>query len=211
MSAKLEFYEAMKRYDSGLRVGPFELSMSGGELVGLCGPNGAGKSTLLRMAAGLLEIDEGSIAVCGAVAGSAAARAELSFISDEPALFWDLSVGDHVEFICGLHGVEPDGAVIDALDLRVYWDALPGTLSRGWRQRVSLALGLVRPFSVLLLDEPFGGLDPAVRSTLGGLLEGLAWQKRLVVLSTHNLEALPSSARVINIHDGKVVPEAIDD
>jgi ABC-type multidrug transport system ATPase subunit len=197
-----------KEYDDLVALHPVRLRCTGGELVALVGHNGSGKSTLLRLAAGLLEPTGGSIRVDGAAAGSIAARAALSFVPDEPVLYDDLSVEEHIEYIGRLHGVEdwPTRAdeLLDRFDLDARATDLPRRFSRGLRQKTALILGFVRPFSVLLVDEPFVGLDPAGQRALTELLVQTAADGACVVVATHQLELLGRADRAVGLRDGHV-------
>jgi ABC-2 type transport system ATP-binding protein len=197
-----------KEYDDLVALQPLDLRCSGGELVALVGHNGSGKSTFLRLAAGLLEPSDGDVLVDGWPAGSVEARAALSFVPDEPVLYDDLSVEEHVEYIGRLHGVEnwPERAdeLIDRFDLDARATDLPRRFSRGLRQKTSLVLGFVRPFSVLLVDEPFVGLDPAGQRALTELLVETAASGACVVVATHQLEFLGRADRAVGLRDGHV-------
>src|SRR5205807_2951541 len=137
------------------------LSVEGGDQVALLGLNGSGKTTLLRIAAGLLEATKGQVVLAGQAAGSLGARAAVSYIPDNPVLYDDLSVEEHLEYVARLHGKkdwEPYAAdLVTRLGLVNRVEDLPSTFSRGLRQKVSIALAFVRPFEVLLVDEPFVG------------------------------------------------------
>ncbi len=157
-----------KEYGDVVALADFKLSVEPGELIALVGHNGSGKSTFLRLVAGLLEPSDGVLVVANSPAGSLKARAEVSFIPDEPVLYDDLSVNEHIEFTARLHGEldwpERADALLEVLGLAHRADDLPSRFSRGLRQKTSLVLGLVRPFSILLVDEPFVGLDPSGQS-----------------------------------------------
>ena len=197
-----------KTYDELAALSEFSFTARAGDLVALVGHNGSGKSTFLRLAAGLLEPTDGQVRISGAPAGSLDARAELSFIPDEPVLYDDLSVREHVEYIGRLHGYDewPDRAddLIDALGLTTRADDLPSRFSRGLRQKTSLVLGLVRPFSVLMIDEPFVGLDPAGQHALTELLIETAAAGACVIVATHQLEFLEHASRCVGLRDGEV-------
>lgn len=223
MSANVPTLDAIalsKRYDDLVALDDCTLGASPGELIALIGHNGSGKSTFLKIAAGLLEPSEGSIEIDGAAAGSLKARAALSYIPDNPVLYDDLSVFEHVEYLARLHpGIgdwERDAAnlmVRLGLDERI--DDLPARFSRGLRQKTSLLLGLVRPFEVLLVDEPFVGLDPAGQDACLELLVEQADAGRAVVVATHQMRFLEVATRGIvlrdgaQIHDGPVGPDAL--
>ncbi len=197
-----------KTYDELAALNEFSFTARAGDLVALVGHNGSGKSTFLRLAAGLLEPTDGEVRISGATAGSLDARAELSFIPDEPVLYDDLSVREHIEYIGRLHGYDewPDRAddLIDALGLTARADDLPSRFSRGLRQKTSLVLGLVRPFSVLMIDEPFVGLDPAGQHALTELLIETAAAGACVIVATHQLEFLEHASRCVGLRDGEV-------
>lgn len=197
-----------KTYDELAALSEFSFKARAGDLVALVGHNGSGKSTFLRLAAGLLEPTDGQVRISGAPAGSLDARAELSFIPDEPVLYDDLSVREHVEYIGRLHGYDewPDRAddLIDALGLTTRADDLPSRFSRGLRQKTSLVLGLVRPFSALMIDEPFVGLDPAGQHALTELLIETAAAGACVIVATHQLEFLEHASRCVGLRDGEV-------
>lgn len=208
MSSALLTEGLVKDYGDIHALGPLDLAVEAGEVVSLVGPNGAGKSTLLRLAAGLLEKSSGRIEVCGQRPGSLEARRLVSFVPDTPALYEDLSIGENVEFVARLHGDEAWAAhaqrLLDLLGLAEREDQLPAHLSRGLRQRAALVLGLVRPSSLLLLDEPFGTLDSlAVQAVRDVILERAA-AGAAVLVSSHQPDLLPAS-RTIRLEDGQVV------
>lgn len=208
MSPALVATKVEKRYDELVALNGLSLKANPGELIALVGHNGSGKSTFLRMAAGLLDPSDGEITVAGAVAGSIGARAELSFIPDEPVLYDDLSVNEHIEYVGRLHGFEewPEvaDALLETLGLADRADELPARFSRGLRQKTSLVLGLVRPFSVLTVDEPFVGLDPSGQVALTNLLVDAAASGACVIVATHQLEFLDHASRCIGLRDGDV-------
>ena len=111
--------EVTKQYGDLVALAPLSLTVPLGEMVALIGHNGSGKSTFLRMAAGLLEITGGTVTVAGAPAGTSDARAALSFLPDDPVLYDDLSVREHLAYVAALHGVDADEDEIDAIVERV--------------------------------------------------------------------------------------------
>jgi ABC-2 type transport system ATP-binding protein len=206
--ATLEARNLTRKYGELVALGPLDLEIGAGGLVALVGPNGAGKTTLLRAAAGLLEPSVGRIRIEGARAGSLSARAATSYIPDTPALYDDLSLNEHLEYIARLHGAE-DWAqrgvrLLERLGLDEWADNLPAQYSRGMRQKASIALGLVRPFSLLLADEPFDGLDPRSRAALLELLREAAAGGAAVVVSTHRREVGEFADRCIALYDGEL-------
>lgn len=180
-----------------------------GRTVALVGPNGAGKSTFMRLAAGLLDPSDGAVTVDGHPAGSLEARALMSYLPDTPALYDDLSVNEHLEYVARLHGVEDwagrAAELLDRLGLASRGDDPPGGFSRGMRQKASIALAFIRPFGVLLADEPFDGLDPPSREALDALVADAAAGGAAIVLATHRLEVVEQADGCLAIEDGRLV------
>ncbi|HEY3774249.1 MAG TPA: ABC transporter ATP-binding protein [Solirubrobacteraceae bacterium] len=202
----------------GHRYGEFDalrdlsLSVRSGECVALIGHNGSGKTTAVRMIAGLLEITSGEVQVAGAGIGDETARAATAIVLDTPALYDDLTVVEHLELVALAHGVVGDDLDDRAAELLVRLglanktDSRPTSLSRGMRQKVSLACALVRPFSLLVLDEPVVGLDPASQRTLRELIAEAVADGAAVLLTTHQLEfARGIAERAVMLADGEVV------
>lgn len=200
---------ATKAYADLVALAPLTLSVPAGQMVALVGHNGSGKSTFLRLAAGLLELSDGSITINGEDAGTPDARAAVSFLPDEPVLYDDLSVREHVAYVAALHGVDLADAEMDELIARVELshraDDLPARFSRGLRQKTSIALGLVRPFDVLLVDEPFVGLDASGKNALLSLLDERQRAGATIVVATHEPSFVERVERCVALRDGEVV------
>jgi len=198
----------VKDYGDVRALGPLDLTVGAGELVALVGHNGAGKSTLLRLAAGLLDRTSGQLTVCGERAGTLAARRVVSFVPDTPVLYEDIGAGELVEYVARLH--DPAGwqeraaAALARLGLEDRVDQLPGQLSRGLRQRLALALGVARPFSLLLLDEPFGPLDAEGAEGVAAMLSEHAAAGAAVIVSSHQPDLLQAATRTLTLRDGRL-------
>lgn len=197
-----------KAYGDLVALAPLDLKVPEGQRLVVVGHNGSGKTTLFRMLAGLLDPSEGEALIEGEVAGSSEARAALSYLPDNPVLYDDLSVSEHVEYTCKLHDAEDwesrAVALISDLGLAHRADDLPSRFSRGLRQKTAIVLGLIRPFSVLLIDEPFVGLDASGRDTLIELMDEVADAGATVVVATHQLEYVNRVDRCIGLRDGEV-------
>ncbi len=202
--------EGLRRDYAGVdALQELDLTVAPGEAIALVGPNGAGKTTFLLLAAGLLDPSDGEITICGHPAGSLPARAALSFLPDTPALYDDLSLAEHLEYVARLHGVEAWEAraseLLERLGLAERAEGLPKGFSRGMRQKASIALALVRPFQVLMADEPFDGLDPTSRAALAELLGEAAGAGAAVIVSTHRSEVVERASRCVGLRDGLLV------
>ena len=166
--------------------------MEPGECLALFGPNGAGKTTLLRLLAGLLKPTSGSARVNGVpLRGDAPARGLVGLISHQSMLYGALTAFENLEFAARMYGIaNPRAAAERALrEMRVLdrAEAPVRALSRGLQQRVSIARAIVHQPRVLLLDEPYTGLDALGASALTSLLERVRADGAALVLVTHNI------------------------
>ena len=198
-----------KNYGDAPALSPLTLSITSGERVALIGHNGSGKTTFLRMVAGLLEPSDGRITVGGHAAGSLEARHRVSFIADSPTFYDDLTLWEHLEYVARMHNVS-DWAQLAAdllghLGLYERSDDLPNRFSRGLRQKAAIALGFVRPFELLIVDEPFVGLDSMGKEALLELLQQASDDGATVVVATHELSFVHTVSRVIALRDGRLV------
>src|SRR3954470_13864540 len=162
------------------------------DCLALFGPNGAGKTTLLRLLAGLLAPGHGTVLINGApLKSGAAARSQVGLVSHASMLYGTLTARENVEFAARLHGVpDPSAAALRALTtMRVAdrADSPVRALSRGLQQRVSIARAIVHGPRVLLLDEPYTGLDAAGAAALTATLDELRRAGAALLLVTHNV------------------------
>ena len=209
MTPELVASGLVKSYGDVPASGPVDITVAAGERVVLLGHNGSGKTTFLRMAAGLLDPSAGSVTVAGHPVGSLEARARTSFLADQPVFYDDLSLWEHLEYIARLHDTDDwaqHGAdLLDVLGLSERADDLPRTFSRGLRQKAAIALAFIRPFELLLVDEPFVGLDLTGREALLELFRQAHADGAALVVATHELSTVAASERVIALRDGLVV------
>lgn len=167
------------------------LTVPAGTGVCVTGENGIGKSTLLRCVAGLQRPDRGEIRVFGGPPGSTPAfwRAVVTTV-EPPSWYPGLTAREHAELVCRAHGQDPDDAGVDeALDrfgLARHADALPASLSSGQKQRLTLALALLRPSSLLILDEPEQRLDTEGRALVAGLLREYLTGAGSILMASHD-------------------------
>lgn len=214
----LQTKKLIRRYGDLTALGPLDLEIPRGQRVSLIGANGSGKTTFMRLVSGLLEATEGEILVSGEPVGSFEARAEISYIPDDPVLYDDLSVREHLEYLGPLYGSENwreyGDELMERLGIAHRADDLPSGFSRGLRQKTSLAAGFLRPFNILMVDEPFVGLDEPGRVALLALLDDAAKRGATVIVASHQLELVTRSERCIALQDGQVIydgdPNAVD-
>jgi len=203
-----------RTYGTFTAVDDLSLTVASGEIVGLIGPNGAGKTTTLRALAGILRPTAGRIAIDGhdlATDGIEAKR-RLAFMPDEPHLFEYLTVEEHLRLIARLYAV-PDidrraQALIGELELTGKERSLPGELSRGMRQKVVIACGLVRDASVLLFDEPLTGLDPIGIRRMRATIVERGRAGAAILVSSHLLHLVEEiCTRVVIMDRGRKVAD----
>ncbi len=192
-------------------VDGISLGVGAGETLALFGPNGAGKTTLLRILAGLLKPTSGSATIGGVkLPGGAEVRRRVGVISHHTLLYEALTARENVEFAARLYRI-PDfrGASERALDrMRILdrADSPVRSLSRGMRQRVSVARAMVHEPRLILADEPFTGLDVVGASVLSQLLADVTQSGAAVILVTHNIdEGLALATRVGIMDGGRIV------
>ena len=201
-------------YGDFTAVDDLSFDVGSGEIVGLIGPNGAGKTTTLRSLAGILRPTSGRVRIDGhdLVDDPLEAKRRLAFMPDEPHLFEYLTVDEHLRLVARLYGVDEferrARTLLEELELIGKERSLPGELSRGMRQKVVIACGLVRDAPVLLFDEPLTGLDPIgirrMRETI--LARGRAGAA--IMVSSHLLHLVEEiCTRVIIMDRGRKIAD----
>ena len=187
------------------RVGP-------GEIMGLVGPNGAGKTTTLRSVAGIIRPSQGTITIAGAdlAKDPLTAKRALAFIPDEPELFEYLTVEEHLRFVARIYSVSDVDVritpLLEELELTEKRNALPAELSRGMRQKLAIACGLIHDPRVLILDEPLTGLDPAGIKRMKDTIVERATAGAAVVLSSHLLHLVEElCTQILVLRRGRMV------
>ncbi|HEY1794090.1 MAG TPA: ABC transporter ATP-binding protein [Opitutaceae bacterium] len=192
----IEVEALTKKYGGFTAVKGLSFAVRPGEVLGLVGPNGAGKTTTLRCLAGIIPMTSGAVRIAGKdiAADPVGAKRQLAFFPDEPRLFDYLTVRQHLTFVARLYGVEGyealAGPLLEELELADKADVLPGELSRGMKQKLVIACGLLHSPQVMFFDEPLTGLDPlGIRRMKGSILRR-AREGGTVVLSSHLLHLL---------------------
>jgi ABC-2 type transport system ATP-binding protein len=188
-----------------------DLRVAAGVVVGLVGPNGSGKTTLLRAAAGLITIDEGSIRVAGAPAGSRPARQATALVPDEPTGFDELTVAEFVALVHALWAADEKATgrarmLMAAFGLDDRSDQRLGTLSRGLRRQASAVAALSLAPPLVLVDEATATLDPEAVVVLSEAVAALASRGCGVLLATQDLHfAAGACHEIVLLHRGAVI------
>ena len=203
-----------KRYDSVIAVDRLSFGVGAGEILGLVGPNGAGKTTTLRSLCGIINPTHGTIRIDGHDLRTDGPRAKqtLAFIPDEPQLFDYLTVEEHLRFVGRLYAVEDAPAripgLLEELELTEKRRSLPTELSRGMRQKLAIACGLLHRPRVLIFDEPLTGLDPGGMKRMRATIAARAREGAAVILSSHLLHLVEElCTRLLVIRRGQCVAQ----
>jgi ABC-2 type transport system ATP-binding protein len=204
--------ELTKLYGNFTAVDSISFDVGAGEILGLVGPNGAGKTTTLRCIGGIISASKGTVSIAGhdLAADSIEAKRALAFIPDEPHLFEYLSVEEHLRFIARLYGVKDidarGPAILAELELTDKRRALPNELSRGMRQKLAIACGLLHEPSALILDEPLTGLDPGGMRRMRETIVARASAGAAVILSSHLLNLVEElCTKLLVLRQGRCV------
>jgi ABC-2 type transport system ATP-binding protein len=214
--AALSIKSLVKNFGPKRAVDTISIELQPGAFYGLLGANGAGKTTTMRMVAGLLAQDLGTIHVYGkdTLQDPRGVKSMVAWLPDEPLLYDKLTPLEYLEFVCGLWAVERTlgepraEELLRWLDLWDVRDQRCEGFSRGMRQKTALAGALIHDPKLLLLDEPFSGLDAAVARQVKDLLVQKTKEGATVVLTTHVMEIAQRLAETIAIiSDGKILAE----
>jgi len=209
----LEVSRLGKQYKKFRAVDDISFRIEPGEIVGLLGPNGAGKTTALRCIAGILRLSEGNVLINGhdILQDQAKAKSRLAFVPEVPSLYELLTVEEHLRFIAMCFDSLPrfesmKDLLLDRYDLTEKRHQLVATLSKGMRQKLSVACALVHDANVFLFDEPMIGIDPAGAHELKQELMRARDSGAAILVSTHLLDTAERLCdRVIIMARGRMV------
>ena len=205
-----------KRYGGLLALDRVSFELQRGEIVGYLGPNGSGKSTTVNLVVGLLEPSAGTITLDGISASSDPVeyKRRIGYVPEEPFLYTHLTAGEYLTLVGRLRGLSQtrlDQAVPRLLQLFQLHDSRYRTMtafSKGMRQRVLLAAALLHQPTLLVLDEPFSGLDVNAGLLFRALLGLLAAEGCMVLFSTHRFDMVEKlCSRVVILSAGRLVAE----
>ena len=214
----LQLRHLSKRYASSLAVDDVSFTAQAGEITGYLGPNGSGKSTTIKMIAGLIEMTAGEILFDGIPVHDdlMAWKQRVGYVPEEPHLYGHLSALEYLVMVGQLRDL-PATATAGRIEELLHLLALQphetrhiplSAFSKGMRQKVLLVAALLHDPDVILLDEPFSGLDVGAGLVLRSLVQELARRGKVVLFSSHDLEIVERvSSRVVILHRGKVVAD----
>ncbi len=204
-----------KNYGPTKAVDDLSLEIPGGEILGLLGPNGAGKTTTLRILTGYLKPGSGIVEVNGlnVVDDPLKVKAMIGYLPESAPLYSDMLVYDYLDYIADLRGTDPERKLdhlkklASLCGIKAVMHKSINTLSKGYRQRVGLALALMNDPEILILDEPTSGLDPNQIAEIREIIREIGKEKT-VIFSTHILsEAEATCDRVVIINNGKLAAD----
>jgi ABC-2 type transport system ATP-binding protein len=216
MATTLELRDLSKRFAGIVAVDHVSFIARAGEVTGYLGPNGSGKSTTMKMITGLLESTSGEILFDGQPIQSdwMAYKQRMGYVPEEPYLYSHLSGLEYLQMVAQLRGL-PERSTSNKIDGLLRLFSLHGdrhspisAYSKGMRQKVLLAGALLHNPDLILLDEPFSGLDVGTGLVLRSLIQELAARGKVVLFSSHELETVERvCSRVIILHRGKIVAD----
>ena len=198
----LQITNLTKSYGKTIILDNVNLSIDSGEIVGLLGRNGAGKSTLMKCIVGLVSKDSGTIKINGVVSN------KFGYLIEYPAFYPNLSAYDNLKIFASILNVRDKRIkdIIDIVGLTKHGDKIFANYSLGMKQRLGLGRVLLTDPDLLILDEPFNGLDPSGVIEIRGLLKELAKSGKSILISSHNLPEIERIVDQINLlHNTKIV------
>jgi ABC-2 type transport system ATP-binding protein len=202
-----------RRFGDFVAVDRISFEIESGEIWGFLGPNGAGKSTTIRMLTGILDPTGGTAEVLGHDVAREPDRVKsmIGYMSQRFSLWADLTVRENLEFYAGIYGL-PDRVAkrrianwLDRVGLANLGEAMSGTLSGGFRQRLALICSVLHAPSVLFLDEPTAGVDPVSRRGFWDLMDQFAQDGTTIMVTTHYLDEVERCDRLAFIDGGRIV------
>ena len=200
-----------KKFKNLTAVKDISLSVQRGEIFGFLGPNGSGKTTTIRMLCGLLTPTSGSGTCMGydILKESAKIKRHVGYIPQFFGMYKTLTVYENLSFIAELYGTvdrkEKIIHIMNQLNLTSLQKQLAGTLSGGWKQRLSLAAALLHDPFLLLLDEPTASVDPKSRREFWELMHGFAAEGMTILLSSHNMDEVEHCNHIAYISEGRLM------
>jgi ABC-2 type transport system ATP-binding protein len=210
----IEVVDISRNYRAIPAVKNLSFRVESGEVLGLVGPNGAGKTTTLRCVVGIIPPTNGEVRINGFSLSKEPleAKRHIAFMPDEPRLFDQLTVDEHLQFISRIYNV-PDfesraHALLEELELTEHRTKFPGELSRGMKQKLTIACGLLHAPENLIFDEPLTGLDPLGIRRMKATILDRAHQGAAIIVSSHLLHLVEEICdRILILNKGQKILE----
>ena len=211
--AVIEVRDLVRKFGDFTAVASTTFSVYRGEVFGLLGPNGAGKTTTFRMLCGLLPATSGFLRVAGENLRTAAAQARtrVGYVSQKFSLYGNLSVLENLRFFGGVYGIGPFALrrriqeVLEEFDLAGHEHDMSGAMPGGFKQRLSMAVGMLHKPEILFLDEPTSGIDPLARRVFWRRITGLSDEGTTIIITTHFMEEAEYCDRMLIQDAGRVL------
>jgi ABC-2 type transport system ATP-binding protein len=207
----VEVIDVVKTYKEKVAVDGLSFAVSSGEVFGLIGPNGAGKTTTIRMMMDIIQPDTGRVSILGEIP-SQATKSRLGYLPEERGLYKKLSVIETISYLASLKGMDPRTIESEADAWLEQTGMLPNKkkrieeLSKGMSQIIQLIVTIVHDPELVILDEPFAGLDPVNTERVKQLLLDLRERGKAVILSTHQMNQVEAVCdRILMVNDGRSV------
>lgn len=211
----VEVEHLRKSFETTQAVDDLSFTINSGEIIGFLGPNGAGKTTTMRLLTGYYMPDEGSVKIKNVDIAENPIEAQkyIGYLPENNPLYKDMLVSEHLSLSAKLHNV-PQNKVQESLDfvvpavgLQEYYYRPAGELSKGYRQRLGMAMALLHQPDILIMDEPTEGLDPNQRTEIRALIRGLA-EDRTIIMSTHVMQEVTAVCnRILILNHGNLVAD----
>ena len=194
MHTSLEVRHLKKYFNSHKAVDDLSFELKAGSVFGLLGPNGAGKTTLIRMITGIFYPDEGEIILNGKAFRPDKDIFQIGYMPEERGLYKKMKVGEHALYLAQIKGLSKKDAFekvkywFEKFDMQTWWHKKVEDLSKGMSQKLQFVTTVLHEPSLIILDEPFSGLDPVNANLIKDEIKGLAEKGASIIFSTHRME-----------------------
>ena len=208
--ALLTFESVVHKFNNDIALNNLSFQLPEKKIIGLIGANGAGKTTAIRHIIRYLKPDSGKISFKNEdIYGISNDRYPITYIPDTPIFYEELTVIEHLQFIAAMYGTnEKIKPLINKLELEKHIDKFPLALSKGTKQKLSIACALLRSYELVIADEPFSGLDPRQIKVLKEIILEERENGRTVMLSTHLLDVIENICDYyVFIDEGKLITQ----